>query len=424
MPIVGTLPQIRMAAQTQLDQGNLALAELISWDAIDKERADPASWNILGKVAMKLGRHACAIRRFSTALEINPGFRPSKKYLAEAQGALAAQKDAPAPTRPRYLVIREWGCGFWSEVDFLLGHLLLAEITGRIPIVSWGAGCLFGDHSDRDCFTDYFEPVSPHTLGDVCGKGLAFFPPKWNDANLPGRVPNRWQGPGSRSASIYVLGSDAQVAVCDYFFGLSWALDWVEPEHPLFGKSLEEAYRWLLAKYVRPRADILREADAFVSERMPRGPRLAVHLRASDKYTEDSNLNDYHKQYPAEIKRIDESEPFASMFFMTCSENTIGPYRRAFGDRLVVTPSLRSTSPVGAHFSHENQGPRLGREVLLDTLIALRCDRFIGQGPSNVSAMISVLKPWSPDRITLLGKRFGIGRGLDVFVCETPDYQG
>jgi hypothetical protein len=37
-----------------------------------------------------------------------------------------------------------------------------------------------------------------------------------------------------------------------------------------------------------------------------------------------------------------------------------------------------------------------GREIMIDTYLALRADRFIGNGRSNVSAMIAVMKDWAP----------------------------
>ncbi|MCR2600326.1 hypothetical protein NSP09_24715, partial [Salmonella enterica] len=57
----------------------------------------------------------------------------------------------------RYLVIKSWGFGFWSDVSQVLGSLLLAEITGRTPVTHWGRNSLFNDGSNRDSFALYFE---------------------------------------------------------------------------------------------------------------------------------------------------------------------------------------------------------------------------------------------------------------------------
>ena len=41
-------------------------------------------------------------------------------------------------TDARYIVAREWGFGFWSDMGHILSVLLIAEITGRIPVIHWG----------------------------------------------------------------------------------------------------------------------------------------------------------------------------------------------------------------------------------------------------------------------------------------------
>jgi hypothetical protein len=35
----------------------------------------------------------------------------------------------------RYLLIKAWGFGFWADLDHVLGALLLADLTRRVPVV-------------------------------------------------------------------------------------------------------------------------------------------------------------------------------------------------------------------------------------------------------------------------------------------------
>ena len=60
-----------------------------------------------------------------------------------------------------------------------------------------------------------------------------------------------------------------------------------------------------------------------------------------------------------------------------------------------------------------------GREVLTDTLLALRADRFIGNGRSNVSAMIAVMKDWPPGASTLIGRSMLTERNLYIHQIPT-----
>ena len=57
-----------------------------------------------------------------------------------------------------------------------------------------------------------------------------------------------------------------------------------------------------------------------------------------------------------------------------------------------MTNCRRSTGVTGIHYRAGTDGPALGREVLTDFLIALEADRFLGNGRSNVSALVAVLR--------------------------------
>ena len=47
------------------------------------------------------------------------------------------------PNVPRFLLIKAWGQGFWSDMCHVMASLLVAEITDRIPVVQWGGNSLF-----------------------------------------------------------------------------------------------------------------------------------------------------------------------------------------------------------------------------------------------------------------------------------------
>jgi hypothetical protein len=44
----------------------------------------------------------------------------------------------------------------------------------------------------------------------------------------------------------------------------------------------------------------------------------------------------------------------------------------------------------------------LAKEVLIDSYVALRCRKFLGNGQSNVSAAVAALKPWNHGECVLL----------------------
>src|SRR5438105_5710456 len=143
--------------------GNFAAAEIACRELLDFEPGNAAALHLLGFIAGRVGAREQADTYFQSALEIEPDNDRIRKNL-EAVRAM------PAPLQPphtRYLLIKSWGFGFWADMVQVLGSLLLAEATGRIPVIYWGSDSLFAGKSGQDGFTQYFEPVSNMSLDDL-----------------------------------------------------------------------------------------------------------------------------------------------------------------------------------------------------------------------------------------------------------------
>ena len=93
------------------------------------------------------------------------------------------------------------------------------------------------------------------------------------------------------------------------------------------------------------------------------------------------------------------------------------------GERLVATDCQRTSTDEGVHYLPGIDPVRAGREVLTDACLALRATRFIGNGRSNVSAMIAVMKDWAPGDCTLIGPSVLMERNLRIHQIPTfaPD---
>ena len=178
-------------------------------------------------------------------------------------------------------------------------------------------------------------------------------------------------------------------------------MPWLPADHPWRGKSLDELYRAVWEKYLRPQPDIAAAADAFFNTHLKGEPYVAVHMRGSDKALEDPELAATNQSFIDALEKVD---PSWRIFLMTDDEECLARMKRAFGDRLVFTDCQRIATTEGLHYQPQVDKVQAGREVLLDTLLALRADRFIGNGLSNVSAMIAVLKDWPDGTCSLAGR--------------------
>lgn len=306
-------------------------------------------------------------------------------------------------TNPKYLLVKAWGYGFWSDVHHVMGQLLLAELTQRTPIVHWGSNSLFGDGSGGNAYELYFESVSPIRWQDL-PEGLSIYPPKWTPDNLGEGEINKWEGPHSHMAAQFLFNRKEDLVVSDFYMTVSSLIPWLAPESRYYGLSDDEIYVQLFTQYLRPRPAILALVDDFHLKHMRGRNWVAVHMRGSDKIYESAGLHQTNSRYFDFVDRIVELNPGIGIFLLTDSVSIHTEFSARHADRLVTTTALRSASNTGVHMQGHS-GRTVGEEVLVDVLLASRCDYFIGNQESNVSMAIASLKPWPTGLLIMLGDK-------------------
>ena len=400
-----------IAANDALARGNLQLADYLCREALRDNPQDALAMSLLGHMASGLRRHQLADAWFTRALSLRPdsaeivGWRDRAREMAQAARALAATIAPKAVARPRYLLIKAWGYGFWSDMDHVVGQLLLAELTGRTPVVHWGANTLFGAAGVANAFELFFRPVSGATQDGLAAWGQSFFPAKWSAANLRDENVNKFQGPGSRTSALHLMARDEDVVVSDFHGKVVDLIGWIEPDSPWHGLDYATIYRRLYAKYIQLQPALQARVDAFASERMAGRRWVAVHVRGSDKITELRDLELVNAQYQHRIDRMLQADPAMGIFLLTDSERFAAEYRQKYGERVLAADVARSSDATGVHYAG-HEGRKLGEEVVLDAHLAARCDAFLGNGASNVSTAIRHLKDWAPGSYELIGADF------------------
>ena len=338
---------------------------------------DPVAHHLLAVVAQGYG--------------FGPAFRLSEKQVKTSESS------------PKYLLIKAWGYGFWSDVHHVLGQLLLAELTQRTPIVHWGGNSLFGDSAAVNAFELYFDPVSAVTLSDLSAD-LTVYPPKWTHSNLSSDDVNKWDGLHSRMPAQSLFHRKEDVLVSDFYTTVNTLLPWVAADSAYHGLTDDAVYLALFAKYLKPHALLCERVAAFWQANMAGRHWVAAHVRGSDKIYESAGLHQTNQRYCAFIDRIIELNPGIGVFLLTDSVEVHADFQVRYGDRLRTTPALRSDSSTGVHMQGHS-GRTVGEEVLIDALLAVQCDYFIGNKESNVSLAIASMKPWSAGLCIMLGDK-------------------
>lgn len=404
-----------------LAANNLGYIDNLCRLAIQRGAQDPELWIALGRVADKLGARAHAVDLYETAVRRGAGPNIVGDSIEVAREA-ASKAPHQVAEREKYLVIREWGHGFWSDVFHVVTLLMVAEWTNRIPIVYWGANSRFTNDPNRDAFSTFFNPIGLDHLADANRSGQSVYPPRWRPGALTEQRRHRGvplfvsdYGPG-------LLFRDETVVVADIYTWLAELLPWTEEKKldPLEPQTAWSLFRRVVRKYLRPLPAVVAAADAAWSALAMRGPTLAVHVRGSDKEWEVAGLSQAHRILELEAGAWLGHSPETQILLLTDSETVLQSWLSRHGNRLHSTTVTRTADKIGVHHHNYPDRYRLGVEVLVDTLLACRCDRFIGMPTSNVATAIACLKDWPEGTMRLIGSAPLFARHYSVY---DPDWQ-
>jgi len=306
-------------------------------------------------------------------------------------------------TNERFLLIKSWGCGFWSDVDHVMGQLLVAEISNRIPVVYWGTNSLYGESFKTNAFELYFEPVSEYSIYDLVNPQYTYYPPMWSYENIIVEDLDKITWANRNLGEI--IDSNANVVVSDVHYFIRPIINFIPKEHWAYGMTAHEIYRSLFDKYIRLKPDIEQEIEEFhVNELKGFSPTLGVHIRGGDKVREVENLSHLNKQYHRKIQEFIDGYKVEKLLLLTDCKEMVDDFINRYGAMVVYTDCRRgliNATGDAPHLQDYSVKRRKGIEIIKDTYLASKCDFFIGNGYSNVSYTVNRLKDWPPESVVL-----------------------
>ena len=339
------------------------------------------------------------------------------KHKFEISEPFVLSEKIQRTTDKRYLLIKAWGCGFWSDIHHVLNQLLLAELTQRTPIVLWGTNSFYRE-TEENAFPCFFKTDLFADFKDIPGTA-SIFPDKWNASNLLVEDNQKWDGPGSRLSAQYFFDRHETLLVSDFFSPLDTIIPWIDANSEYHGLNEDDIYAILFKKYLSPTDQIQQNIDGFYASNMQSKNWVAVHMRGSDKVYESPHLNQTNLLYYEFLDRILELNPSIQIFLMTDSEDILKNMLGKYGAKILTTQVQRSANNTGIHFAG-HPGHQIGSEILTETYLAAKCDYFIGNKESNVSLAIYSLKNWANGFAFLLGAQSARGRNVFIFEKNKP----
>lgn len=350
-------------------------------------------------------------KRLTPQMIIDSGIQSElERYYELPDGFKLIEKPADSE---KYLIIKAWGHGFFSEINHLISNLLLAELTGRTAICWWGENCLFRNSEDTNAISHFFKNLNTKLPTDSFLNG-EIFPPKWNSDNIQKENINKSVGQYSRVTAQQLMGRNEAVLVSDFFTPIASIIPWISESSCYYGRTDEEIYDILYKKYITPTDSITQKVENFCSEYM-HGNFLAVHMRGTDKIYESQHLESVNASYFDFIDRIILINPGIRILLLTDSTILEQIMESRYPGLIVKTNFQRASQNIGVHYMTSD--PVLaGEEVLIEALLATHANYFLGNMESNVSLAVKSLGTWEDGFRFLLGSKNG--RGLNEFLHQ------
>ena len=378
---------------------------------------DPIAYNLQAMLAHQLGLYEKALEFVDIAISINDKFIKAienkkiiTKVLIEQRKAERSEKNS------RYLLINSWGSGLGFDLLYLLKQLLIAEVTQRKPIIYWGQNSLYNDDLSHDCFTNYFEDISSASMSDVRRFKSSCYPNFWQDRELSDFVrKTKWRDAKNKQlfkmTGLYYLKRDENLLVSGEFTTIKMLQPWIPKSHRLYGSSVEEIYRDLMHKYIRPKDFLKSQADDFIETAFSDKAYIALHLRGTDKGGEkqSADIDNINQGLIEEVSKLDQTMP---IFVMTDDVRQIKKMKEIFGQRVKSIDVTRSDgNDFGVHHTAKNKS-KIAYEVIVDMLVATQATYFYGCGFSYLACCVEAMR--SESQFTLLQPFNVLSRFMDI----------
>lgn len=284
-------------------------------------------------------------------------------------------------------VIRERDVGLFSLVQQVIANVAWALAEGRVPVADFQDRCCYwtprGHEGATSVWEYYFEPVVPDfPASSIPAKITAAIEDSFPDQNDLGHFV---------SPSIFVTTH----------YGDHPILNGRAPTIPYMDGSAPAALRrWtsqIMRDHVRPRAYLVRKADAFFAENLEGRDVIGVHVRGTDAvsaqetraYRKGSlNLDRFVRAVSDKLAE----RPDARVFVATDAQSSFDHLAAAFGDRVVGYDALRHTDgdaagrgPTGlimpAYITTDRDAAaRNGEDAVVEYLLLARCAHLVHNG--------------------------------------------
>lgn len=165
--------------------------------------------------------------------------------------------------------------------------------------------------------------------------------------------------------------------------------------------DMTEAQKALSARitnhYVRLNASVKKKLDEVKGTLFGSSDVIGVHFRSTDKGSEITGCLKFPflgpEHYQSRVDQYLDGHPGACIFLATDWSEILNQFKSRYGKRLLYTSASRSD--LASIPPHSSADPKMGEEVLIETLLLSSCKHMV-HGISNVSAAALCFNPDLP----------------------------
>jgi len=234
-----------------------------------------------------------------------------------------------------YIIKRNKGSGFFSNVHFILSHLLIADKFSFIPIIDMkNFKTIYNDNSaslkNKNAWEYYFKKINKYKLSDV-----------YKSKNL-------------------IFSSDFL------------------PNNKAFNYEYDKNYEKIFKKYVKIKPSFIRKYKNFSKNKL-KEKTLGIHFRGTSYKTAKSHSFQPNIKIMINLtKDLIKKFGYRNIFIITEEKEYLNAFIKNFGNKVVFYNSYRSfRDDAFTSYPRKNHRFNLGKETLIETLILSDCEGIV-----------------------------------------------
>ena len=248
-----------------------------------------------------------------------------------------------------YVIKRSPGAGFFSNLNFVIQHLLIADKKNFIPVIDMENfqtfyNCKTKIKKTKNSWNYYFKPVSSYDLKEVYNSYNVIF------------CDNR--------TSVKAFNKEISKSIFRYFNGFQF---------------LSQDHKNIINKYIKIDEDIEKEA-LKIYRNFKHKKVLGICFRGTD-----AKLSAYQPHAPTLKQMLNHTEKllkkynFNKIYLCTEDINYLKIYKKKYGDMLIFNYKSPRTNDKVDLFSYpqKNHRYKVGRGNLVDMIVLQKVDHLL-----------------------------------------------